>query len=326
MIAMVMVLLLRADGDLAAVLPTIGVFAFGTMRLMPAMQQVYGAFTNLRTGQRVLDDLHAEYTTALAELNARPRSAPGGARLPLREILELDDLSFAYPKAERPALRGVTLRIPAHSTVGIVGGTGAGKTTLIDLILGLLIPDSGEIRVDGRRLDRDTLRLWQQSLGYVPQSIYLVDDSVRANIAFGVPPGQIDDAAVERAARLAALHDFVTNELPEGYATVVGERGVRLSGGQRQRIGIARALYHEPDLLVFDEATSALDNITERVVMEAVNSMQGARTIILIAHRLSTVRNCDVIHLMEHGSVAASGTYDELVARNETFRRMATGS
>lgn len=325
LIGLVLILLLRADGDLAAIIPTIGVFAFGTMRLMPAMQQIYGAFTSLRSSNRFLDDLHEEYTSVLSEVRNRPVRTSREARLPLTRELLLDNVSFAYPESQQAALRTATLRIPANASIGIVGGTGAGKTTLIDLILGLLRPDTGEIRVDGRVLDRGTLRAWQQSIGYVPQSIYLVDDTVRANIAFGMPPEKIDDAAVERAARLAALHEFITNDLPEGYHTMVGERGVRLSGGQRQRIGIARALYNDPDLLVFDEATSALDNITERVVMEAVSSMQGAKTIILIAHRLSTVRNCDVIHLMEQGCIAASGTYDELVAGSETFRRMASG-
>ena len=168
-------------------------------------------------------------------------------------------------------------------------------------------------------------RAWQRSLGYVPQSIYLTDDSIARNIAFGIPADQIDMQAVERAARIAALHDFVVQDLPKGYETLVGERGVRLSGGQRQRIGIARALYSDPSLLILDEATSALDNITERVVMEAVQNIRADKTIILIAHRLTTVRQCDAIFLLEKGQVASVGTYDELVAQNETFRKMAAG-
>ncbi len=239
--------------------------------------------------------------------------------------LELRHIDYSYATAERTALKDVNLKIPARSTIGIVGGTGAGKTTLIDLILGLLSPQEGEILVDGAPITSANLRAWQRSLGYVPQSIYLTDESVAQNIAFGVPREKIDRAAVERAARIAALHDFVLEELPKGYDTIVGERGVRLSGGQRQRIGIARALYTDPSLLIMDEATSALDNITERAVMEAVDNIRHDRTIILIAHRLSTVRGCDTIFLLERGGVAASGTYDELVKGSETFRKMAVG-
>jgi ABC-type multidrug transport system fused ATPase/permease subunit len=239
--------------------------------------------------------------------------------------LELKGLDYAYSAAGRPAVRGIDIRIPARTTIGIVGGTGAGKTTVIDLILGLLTPQAGEILVDGVAITEANRRAWQRSLGYVPQSIYLTDDSIARNIAFGIPADRIDMEAVERAARIAALHDFVVQDLPKGYQTLVGERGVRLSGGQRQRIGIARALYSDPSLLILDEATSALDNITERVVMEAVQNIRADKTIILIAHRLTTVRQCDAIFLLEKGQVASVGTYDELVAQNETFRKMAAG-
>ena len=208
--------------------------------------------------------------------------------------------------------------------MGIVGGTGAGKTTVVDIILGLLTPDSGRMLVDDVPVTTAKLRAWQNAIGYVPQQIFLTDDTVAANIAFGIPPELRDIAAIERAARLAELHEFVTTELPQGYATVVGERGVRLSGGQRQRIGIARALYRDPEVLILDEATSALDNLTERAVMDAVTNLAHAKTIIMIAHRLSTVRGCDRIFLLEGGKVAANGTFDELVAENETFRRMAS--
>ena len=190
-------------------------------------------------------------------------------------------------------------------------------------MLGLLRPDAGGIRVDGRTLDRDTLRAWQQNIGYVPQVIYLTDSTVAENIAFGLPRDRIDMAAVERAARIAALHDFVMAELPRGYDTFVGERGVRLSGGQRQRIGIARALYHDPALLIMDEATSALDTLTEKQVMDAVQRIREDKTVVMIAHRLSTVRNCDRIYLLENGVVSDSGRFDELVASSDAFRRMA---
>jgi ABC-type multidrug transport system fused ATPase/permease subunit len=241
--------------------------------------------------------------------------------------LELREVFYAYPNSERPALHGLTLEIRANSTVGIVGGTGAGKTTAMDVILGLLPPQRGALMVDGREIAGEAaLRAWRRSLGYVPQSIFLIDDDVAANIAFGIAREEIDHAAVERAARMAEMHRFVTEELPHGYATKVGDRGVRLSGGQRQRIGIARALYHDPDMLILDEATSALDNLTERAVMDAVAQLGGAKTIVMVAHRLSTVRACDEIFLLEHGRLAARGTYDELVEQSDVFREMARGA
>jgi len=324
LIGLVMVLLLWNEGNLAAIIPKLGIFAFATLRLLPALQRIYGAFTSILVGQASLEQIYDDFMKASKTAVNLPSG--GDKRLGLERAITLDNVAFSYPAAERTALRNVSLQIPKCTTVGIVGGTGAGKTTLVDLVLGLLTPDSGEIRIDDAPLSRNNLRSWQRSIGYVPQSIFLTEDSVRQNIAFGVPQEEIDSQAVERASRLAALHDFVMTELPDGYETLVGERGVRLSGGQRQRIGIARALYHSPSLLILDEATSALDNITERVVMEAVETIRHEMTIIMIAHRLSTVRNCDVIHVMEKGSVASSGTYDELLRDSALFQRMAVGS
>jgi ABC-type multidrug transport system fused ATPase/permease subunit len=215
------------------------------------------------------------------------------------------------------------LSIPAHSTVGFVGATGSGKTTTVDVILGLLEPQEGSLSVDGQSITAANHRRWQRAIGYVPQHIYLADDSVAANIAFGMNARDIDHKSVERAAKIAHLHEFVSNDLPDGYATTVGEHGVRLSGGQRQRIGIARALYHNPQVLIMDEATSALDNLTEQAVMQAVNNLGHDITIILIAHRLSTVRQCDQIYLLEQGQVKAQGTFEELTQANERFRAMA---
>jgi len=208
--------------------------------------------------------------------------------------------------------------------VGFVGATGSGKTTTVDVILGLLEPQEGELNIDGEPITAANRRQWQRAIGYVPQHIYLSDDSVAANIAFGVNAKDIDQQAVERAAKIANLHEFVVGDLPQGYATTVGERGVRLSGGQRQRIGIARALYYNPQVLILDEATSALDSLTEQAVMEAVNNLGHDITIILIAHRLSTVRQCDQIYLLERGEVKAQGTFEELTASNLVFRKMAT--
>jgi ABC-type multidrug transport system fused ATPase/permease subunit len=220
-------------------------------------------------------------------------------------------------------LKKMSLTIPARSTVGLVGSTGSGKTTTVDLILGLLEAQEGELEVDGQAINVHNRRAWQRAIGYVPQHIYLADDTVAANIALGKDLKDIDQAAVERAAKIANLHDFVVNELPKQYQTSVGERGVRLSGGQRQRIGIARALYHKPQVLILDEATSALDNLTEKAVMEAVHNLGNKITIILIAHRLSTVKACDIIFMLEKGELKAQGTFDELAHANEKFRVMA---
>ena len=322
LLALVLLLLFRSGGAIADIVPVLGVFAFSVMRLLPALQQIYHALASIRGAQSVLETVVRDFASArLLSDSDMPTENP----LRLDQHLDLSDISFSYATAGRPALRRLNMKISARTTIGIVGGTGAGKTTLVDLVLGLLTPDEGVIAVDGTAVSSGNLRAWQRTLGYVPQSIYLTDDTIAANIAFGVPKEHIDMGAVERAARTAALHDFVLSELPQGYDTVVGERGVRLSGGQRQRIGIARALYRDPTLLIMDEATSALDNITERVVMEAVQNIRADKTIILIAHRLSTVRSCDTIFLMEQGHVVAQGTYDELVNGNETFRKMAIG-
>lgn len=322
LLILILLLLLQSDGNITAIVPTLGIIAFSTMRLLPSLQQIYYALVSVRAATPALDAIVAD----LAATPAMPLPDTLSVHpLTLERSLELSKVSFAYASAERPTLRGVNLSIKARTTVGIVGGTGAGKTTLVDLILGLLTPDEGAILVDGAPVTEANRRAWQRTLGYVPQSIFLTDDTIAANIAFGVPKDQIDMARVERVARTAALHDFVTSDLPQGYQTLVGERGVRLSGGQRQRIGIARALYRDPALLIMDEATSALDNITERVVMEAVQNIRSDKTIILIAHRLSTVKTCDTIFLMERGRVLAQGSYDELLAGNETFRRMVSG-
>jgi ATP-binding cassette, subfamily B, bacterial PglK len=322
MLALILLLLLQSGGNVTQIVPTLGVIAFSTMRLLPSLQQIYHSLASIRGATAILDEIVADFAaTPALPLADETRTEP----LPLERELELSKISFAYAQAEKPTLRGVDLKIKARTTVGIVGGTGAGKTTLVDLILGLLTPDGGEIRVDGLKITPENVRAWQGTLGYVPQSIYLTDETIASNIAFGVPKDEIDMAAVESAAKIAALHDFVLSDLPQGYDTFVGERGVRLSGGQRQRIGIARALYRNPTLLIMDEATSALDNITERVVMEAVDRIRADKTIILIAHRLTTVKTCDTIFLMDRGRLLAQGSYDELLAGNEVFRRMVAG-
>ena len=323
MLGILLFLLITREGGLGAALPLIALYAFAGYRLLPALQQIYQNLTALKFGNEVLNRLYHDLNeTNVAVTTARPTLDPVNA-LRLNDRLEVRDVTFKYPAARQPALRGLNLTIRAKTTVGFVGSTGAGKTTMIDLILGLLTPDSGQVLVDGQPLTSDNVRQWQRGLGYVPQHIFLIDDTVAANIAFGVDPEDIDLKAVERAARLAELHEFVVAQLPEGYLTRVGERGVRLSGGQRQRIGIARALYHDPGVLVLDEATSSLDNITEKAVMDAVQNLGHKKTIIIIAHRLSTVRPCDTIFVLDQGRLAGSGPYDELTRSSPQFRAMA---
>ena len=322
---LVLLYLIYAYGSFQQAVPLIALYAFAGYRLMPALQNVYQNVSQLRFSEAALDSLCAdfEYLEVNKARGEGERDADKSTRLPLRHKLELRNVSYGYPNAERAAIKGLSLAITANQQVGFVGSTGSGKTTTVDLILGLLRPADGSILVDGQELTRELLRPWQRSLGYVPQQIFLSDNTVFANIAFGVPEKEIDMEAVEKAARIANLHDFVTQELPAGYDTYVGERGVRLSGGQRQRIGIARALYHDPDVLIMDEATSALDNLTEQAVMDAVHNLSNRKTIILVAHRLSTVRSCDSIFLLEHGELVASGSYSYLFDQSKSFRAMA---
>ncbi len=322
LVLLILLLLFRNGGNVTEIVPTLGVIALATMRLLPSVQQIYSGMVTIRSARPVLDAIVADFA---ASPPPSPTPATQSPPMRLERELALEGVSFAYDGTDKPTLHAVNLTIPARTTIGIVGGTGAGKTTLVDLILGLLSPDAGTIRVDGTALTAANRRSWQASIAYVPQTIFLTDDTIAANIAFGVPKAEINREAVERAAKVAALHDFILSDLPGGYDTRVGERGVRLSGGQRQRIGIARAMYRDPTLLIMDEATSALDNITEREVMEAVQRIRADKTIILIAHRLSTVRRCDTIFLMERGRLRAEGSYDALLSTSEVFRRMVAG-
>ena len=297
--ALILVMLYRGR-DVSTLAPVLGVFAAAAFRLMPSVTKVLTAIQNLRYAQPVIDTLNGE----LSMLHETADSQPG-AKLSLHRSLRMENITYRYPDAQRAALERVSLEIRPGSSVGFVGGSGAGKSTLIDVLLGLLTPGEGRVLVDDVDI-HDNLRGWQNQIGYVPQNIYLTDDTLRGNVAFGVAPEQIDDAAVRRALRAAQLEEFV-QQLSDGLETMVGERGVRLSGGQRQRIGIARALYHDPSILVLDEATSSLDTVTERGVMEAVSALRGAKTVLIVAHRLSTVESCDMVVRLSHGSVTQIG-------------------
>ncbi len=304
-------------------LPLVSMYAFAAYRLMPSLQQIFAGMTRVRYNLAALDvlygDLVEDGTGSIPALNYDKTITP----LSFKEKIELRNIVFYYSNAPVPAIDDLNLTIKSNTTIGFVGTTGSGKTTTVDIILGLLTPKSGKILIDGVEITQDNVRNWQKNLGYVPQSIYLTDDTITSNIAFGISDDKVDHDAVEQAAKIAKIHDFITDDLPNGYKTIVGERGVRLSGGQRQRIGIARALYHNPNVLIFDEATSALDGITENAIMDAIHHLSHRKTIIMIAHRLTTVKECDAIYMLDKGRVIASGTYSELMESSVSFRKMA---
>jgi ABC-type multidrug transport system fused ATPase/permease subunit len=323
----VLLFAIRNGKDVGTLLPQLTLYAFAAFRLMPALNELFANVIQIRFNTAALESLHHDLTERWqsgaiarpATVATAPVAASPDASAPL---VELRDVGFRYAESDRQTLEGISLRVEPRQVIGLVGTTGAGKTTIVDLILGLLQPTSGEIRIDGVVLTEASSRSWRMRCGYVPQVVFLSDDTIAANIAFGIPDSEIDPKAVRRAAEIAQLHEFVEG-LSEGYATVIGERGVRLSGGQRQRIGIARALYHDPDVLVMDEATNALDSVTETAVIDTINSLARQKTLIVIAHRLSTVRECDCIYLLDGGRVASQGTFAELFQNDARFRAMA---
>ena len=286
---------------------------------MPDLQKVYLSATQLRYGAAAVEKVHDSLFSG-ENSGELPRKMP--KRLGLTSGFSLEAVCYRYPKAKVGGLCEITLAVKAGEKIGIVGSTGAGKTTLADIILGLLRPNSGMLCVDGELITDKNMRSWQQSVGYVPQNIFLTDASISQNIALGVLANEVDVDRVHRSAEIAQLDGFICRELSEGYDTEIGERGVRLSGGQRQRIGIARALYHRADLIVFDEATSALDNLTERDVMSAINGLPGEKTVLIIAHRLSTVKVCDRIIVLDKGRIVGLGSWDELIAQNAKFQEL----
>jgi len=293
---------------------------------MPALQRAYKGLASARFNLAALEEVHEDLQESAEKTSRIHRNGVADSTpdpLPLERKLRLEDVHYKYPGAEGWAIGNLSFDVPAHTTVGFVGKTGSGKTTTVDLVLGLLRPQRGRIIVDDSLIRDHNLRRWQQNIGYVPQQIYLSDDTVARNIAFGVPRDEIDMDIVRDVARRAHIYDFVVNELPERWETLVGERGVKLSGGQRQRIGIARALYHNPSVLVLDEATSALDQSTEKSVMSAIYDLEGDHTMLMIAHRLSTVQRADNIVMLEGGRKVGEGTYEELKRQHSKFRSMA---
>jgi ABC-type multidrug transport system fused ATPase/permease subunit len=318
----IIVIMIRSEVKIEVFLPSLTIYAFGAYRLLPSLQKIYRCFTGLRYNKVTLEKLHA----ALIELpNGDPLPDINTLKMDFYEAIKLKNIVFSYPGSEKNVIQNQNLTITSNTSIALVGATGCGKTTFVDIILGLLEPQIGTISIDDIEINVTNRKNWQKNLGYVPQAIYLTDDTIRNNIAFGIDPKKIDDEAVIKAAKMANIHDFVMTELEKRYSTIVGERGIRLSGGQRQRIGIARALYHDPSVLILDEATSALDSLTENAIMDAIRTLGHKKTIIMIAHRITTVKNCDMIYMMDKGSIVDSGNYEELYQKNKAFRKMADG-
>jgi len=318
---LVSLLMVWEGRSMGGIITTLTLFAIAVVRLMPAIRSISSVYTNLQYNIAALEPVYND----LKQLNENTRqflkNRKNSKKVEMSNSIEIKKLSYSYPGSNEKALDDISLTIPKGKAIGFVGESGAGKTTIIDLILGLMKPSEGQIMIDGRNI-HENLSGWQKSIGYIPQSIFLNDDTLRRNIAFGLPEDEIDENKVLRAVELAQLNKLLEN-LSQGLDTIIGENGTRLSGGQKQRVGIARALYHDPDVLVMDEATSALDNITEKQITSAIESLMGERTVIMIAHRLTTVMNCDRLYLMEEGKVIQEGKYRELVEKNAHFREMA---
>lgn len=312
--------LMATRGNFAQSIPVISLYAFVGYRLLPALQQIYQAVTQIRFTAPALDALYKDLTSLQVV------ATKGGCEVPLKlqNEITLANISHFYDNSSHAALHNININIQAGSIIGLAGPTGSGKSTLLDIMLGLLEPKHGCVQIDGRPIDNTNRRSWQRNIGYVPQQISLIDDSISANIAFGTDPDKIDYFAVERASKLAQLHDFVIGSLPKDYSTIVGEQGVRLSGGQRQRIGIARALYRNPQVLFLDEATSALDILTEEEVIRGITSLENKVTIIMVAHRLTTLQQCDMIYFLDKGSIVDCGTYCSLEKKNIQFAKNKT--
>lgn len=320
MILMVLYLITNHDGNLGIILPILSVYALGAVKLLPAFQVIYANIARIKANSAAFESIKQDLTYSTQTKLTIPK--PEQSYIRPKENISLENITFTYPNIEVPALNHLNMLMPVNTVIGIVGPSGSGKSSLIDILLGLIEPQQGQLKVDNTVINNKNCRSWQNTIGFVAQNIFLSEGTIAENVAFGIPEDQINLNQVHHALKLAHLDEFLQS-LENGINTRVGERGVQLSGGQRQRIGIARALYHESEVLVFDEATSSLDGITEKMIMEAINNFIGKKTIIMIAHRLKTVQKCDKIFFIDKGQIVDEGTYQELIEKNEYFKNMA---
>ena len=320
MIALILYLIVSHDGNLGMILPILSVYAIASIKLLPAFQQIYSSVAVIRANIAAFESIQFDLDNSF-KTNSSTQKIDRGYLIPNKTI-SIENVTFTYPNKEDPALHDLNMLIPVNSVIGIVGPSGSGKSTLIDILLCLVNPQQGQLKIDGKIINNQNRRSWQNTIGFVAQNIFLSEGTIAENVAFGMPKHEIDFDQVKNVLSLAHLDDFIQS-LAKGVNTKVGERGIQLSGGQRQRIGIARALYHKAEVLVFDEATSSLDGVTEKMIMEAIHEFSGKKSIILIAHRLKTVQKCDQIFFIDKGRVVDHGTYEELIERNKHFRNMA---
>lgn len=317
---LLLLLYVRYDGNIGEILPIISVCALAGFKLLPAFQTIYTSLAQIRGNMAAFDSIEADLENAKVKLESS--AIVKSESLPTFKSIELENIGLCYPMAREYSVSGVSVSIKRNTTVAFVGASGAGKSTLIDVILGLLNPSEGRLLFAGVPMSEINVKSWQAMIGYVPQTIFLKEGSIIDNVAYGLHKDDISIDLVKVALRKAELLEYVQS-LPKGIYTEVGEHGVKLSGGQRQRLGIARALYHDPDILVLDEATSALDGMTERAIMNAIEDMSAKKTIIIIAHRINTIRSSDMIYMLDNGQVVDSGSYQKLKENNATFRKMA---
>ncbi len=308
-----------SSGDITRALPKLSLYAIAGYRLLPSLQRAFSAAAKVKHNLPSLDKL---YHDLVSHHELKHSMKPTLTKLPFNRRISIENLSFRYENSPVNILDNLNVDIDKGSRIAFVGSTGSGKTTLIDLVTGLLTPTSGHIKVDDVVILPDNVAEWQLNIGYVPQEVFLYDDTIKANIAIGHSAAEVDEQLLESVLKMADIYNFITRELPDGVDTKIGERGVRLSGGERQRLGLARALYTNPSLLVLDEATSALDSITEKGIMESLHLLPDDLTIIIIAHRLSTVKNADNIYLLENGKITDHGLYHELTQSNKIFKKM----
>jgi len=308
-----------SSGNIQSAIPRLSLYAVAGYRLLPALQKAFSAAAKLRHNYPILEKL---YDDLVISLEYKDDTNQEIVPMPFGDVIELNQLSFSYESSDQQIIKNFNLDISKGQTVAFIGSTGSGKTTLVDLIVGLLHPTHGQINIDDNTIHSTNVKSWRANLAYVPQEVFLFDDTIVRNIILGNKEDEIDSHRLKKVTQIANIYDFVTKELPEGFETKIGERGVRLSGGQRQRLGLARALYSNPEVLILDEATSALDSITEKEVIESLKLLPQNITTIIIAHRLSTVRHADQIYILKEGQIADYGTYDSLMESNDSFKTM----